>query len=138
MPVEVETVIVRQAANGRRNGKSRAAVVLRRLHFWTGAILTLNFLLLAATGTLIQHREFFGLEERTVSRKWLPAGYRTQDPDTEIRADIVVTDLHSGRMFGAAGRLAVDLAAAGFVLMIATGFGVQIVCGIRNGHKPDS
>jgi hypothetical protein len=143
MPAAIDpgTVVAGTAApagSGGRNGKSRRGLFVRRLHYWAGTILTLNFVLLILTGLLVQHRGYFRLEERTVSRKWLPAGYRPQDPDTEIRADIVVTDLHSGRIFGARGPLVVDLAAAGLLVMIVSGFSVQVICRFWNGRKDDS
>lgn len=117
----------------RRSGNGgRPAQLLRRLHLWAGAILTLNFILLVITGLCVQHRDWLQLEGRTVSRTWLPSGYRPHDPETEIRADIVLTDLHSGRLFGAWGPLMVDLAAAGFLFMIASGFIMQVSCKYRN------
>ena len=106
--------------------------ILRATHIWLGALLTANFILLILTGMVVQHRAFFRLEERTISRRWLPAGYRPQDPDTEIRADIVFTDLHSGRIFGAWGPLVVDAAAAGLLSMILTGFVMQLIYRCRN------
>jgi len=122
-------------AEARTGNGGKPAQFLRRLHFWAGAILTINFILLVITGLCVQHRDWLQLEERTVSRKWLPSGYRPHDPETEIRADIVLTDLHSGRLFGRWGPLMVDLAAAGFLFMIASGFIMQLSCKYRNRRQ---
>ncbi len=113
--------------------RTRASQVLRKFHLWLGVTFTINFLLLLLTGVLVQHRELFGLETKTVSRRWLPAGYRHQDPDTEIRADIVLTDLHSGKLFGPRGPVIVDGAAAAWILMMCSGYAVQLVSRYRNG-----
>ncbi len=138
-PAQVESIAVvasendgKAPPNGQRQAKNGTSRIIRRLHFWFGALLTINFVVLVATGLLVQHRAFFRLEERTISRKWLPAGYRPQDPDSEIRADIVITDLHSCRLFGPRGPLIVDAAAAGLLWMIASGFSMQLVCRYRN------
>lgn len=99
-----------------------------------GVVLGAFFFLLAATGLLVQHRERLRLPERSVSRRWLPAGYRPQDPDTEIRADIVLTDLHSGRIFGPKGPLVVDAVTTAWLLMIASGYILAFVR--RRNGKP--
>ena len=110
--------------------------LLRRLHLWLGALLAANFVLVGATGLLIQHREYVGLDRRTVNRRWLPEGYRPNDPDSEIRADIVATDLHSGRLFGRWGEVAVGGSAAGLLLMIASGFSMQVICRDSRKRRP--
>lgn len=120
-------------ARVRSNGWISRAV--RRFHFCLGAVLTINFVVLVVTGLLIQHRTFFRLEERTISRAWLPGGYRAGDPGSEIRADIVITDLHSGKLFGPKGPLVVDAAAGGLLLMIASGYIMQLACRYRNRRK---
>ncbi len=110
--------------------------LLRRLHFWIGALLAANFALVAVTGLLIQHREYFGLDRKTVNRRWLPEGYRPNDPECEIRADIVVTDLHSGHLFGRWGPVAADASAAGVLFMIASGFWMRLICKESRKHRP--
>ncbi len=111
---------------------------LRRFHRWVAAAFTLNFLLLAGTGFLVQHREWFRLEDKSVRRRWLPTGYRPSDPDSEIRADIVVADLHSGRLFGRYGPVVVDAAAAAWLLMMGSGAAMQIICNLRGKSGPSS
>lgn len=104
---------------------------VRKLHLVVGLVCTVNFLVLLGTGLLIQHREFFGLEQKSISRAWLPASYRPLDPDRAVRADIVITDLHSGRLYGRYGMLVVDAMTAGWFLMIATGMGIVLVQRLR-------
>jgi uncharacterized iron-regulated membrane protein len=78
-------------------------------------------LIILATGLLVQHRERFHLDERLVSRFWLPDSYRPQDGPEGVRADIVITDLHSGRIFGPTGVLVVDGLALGWLLLLLSG-----------------
>ena len=122
--------VLKAVAPGRRRNASQW---LRRVHFWMGVAFTANFLVILLTGLMVQHRSWFGLEAKTVGRRWLPTAYRMEDTDSEIRADIVVTDLHSGKLFGPKGPLVVDAAAAAWLLMMISGYGVQLVSRYRNG-----
>lgn len=140
MPVQAEDNLTGQmtAAQAQRecgSGTSNLARFLRKLHLWLGVLLTMSFLVLIISGLLVQHRTLFSLADRSVSRRWLPSDYRPHDPDTEIRADIVLTDLHSGKLFGPGGRWLADAAAGGLLLMIASGFGMQIVCRYHGSGK---
>lgn len=125
------------AAAARAFRRSRAGRWLRKLHVWIAVLFTAQFVVVVATGLLVQYREFFGLDRATVSRRWLPHAYRPLDPDTQVRADIVVTDLHSGRLFGPKGPLFVDLAVLAWIVMMATGYGMVYVSRRRsNGDGP--
>ena len=115
--------------------RCKLSQVLRKVHLWMGIVFTINFLILLLTGFLVQHRGWLALETKTVTRKWLPSGYRPGDPDEEIRADIVLTDLHSGKLFGPKGPLVVDAAAAAWLFMMSSGYGVQLLARYRNGKK---
>ncbi len=107
---------------------------MRRLHAVAGLVLTLNLALLLVTGFLMQHQETFGLEGKMVSRTWLPADYRPQDGG-EVRADIVVADLHSGRLLGGPGRMVVDAVSAGWLIMLVSGLVLFGQGRWRNGVK---
>jgi uncharacterized iron-regulated membrane protein len=120
---------------GKPNGRTRPGRLLRKVHLWVAVLFTTHFLLLAVTGVLVQHRELFGLERTTIPRSWLPAGYRPLDPDTGIRADIVITDLHSGKLFGAKGPLVVDLAVLAWIVIMASGFGMILAARRRNNGR---
>lgn len=130
-----------QGARGeRRHGLGRW---LRRLHAFAGLVLSLNLVLLLVTGFLVQHRDTFQLEEKTVSRAWLPASYRPMD-GAEVRADIVVTDVHSGRILGPSGTLIVDAATLGWAVLLVSGLWIYVFGRRRNGngngahHEPSS
>src|SRR5262245_40040899 len=82
---------------------------LRRLHAIVGIVSSVNLIILLASGFLIQHRETFRLEDRFVGRALLPDSYRPADGPSGVRADIVATDLHSGRIFGPVGLLVLDV-----------------------------
>jgi uncharacterized iron-regulated membrane protein len=99
---------------------------IRKLHIWVGLSSALYFMLIAATGVLINHREGLRLEERAVSRSWLPGGYRPQD-GAAVRADIVVTDLHSGLIFGKVGAPVLDFVAAVWFISIISGVSMLVL-----------
>jgi len=99
-----------------------------------GVISALNLLLLIGTGLLLQHVALLGLDEHTVSRRLLPSSYRPQDGDSGTRADIVVTDLHSGRMFGTAGTLFLDVVTLAWLVMLTTGLVMYWLRRGRNGR----
>jgi len=94
---------------------------LRRLHAIIGILSSLNLLMMLSSGLLMQHRETFGLEDRVISRTFLPASYRTSDGTEGVRADIVVTDLHSGRIFGPIGLIALDVITLSWAVLLLSG-----------------
>lgn len=102
------------SANGNKNW-------LRRLHAIVGIISSLNLMVLLISGLLIQHRDTFGLEEHVVSRTFLPSSYRPDDGPDGVRADIVATDLHSGRLFGTTGLLFLDVVTIFWAVLLLTG-----------------
>ena len=104
----------------RSRGKFRAASV-RRLHAFLGVISAVNLLLLITTGLLLQHMTLLHLDDHMVSRRFLPASYRPQDGPEGVRADIVMTDLHSGRILGATGTAILDVITLGWLIMLLTG-----------------
>ena len=93
----------------------------RRVHAVLGIISALNLFVLITTGFLLQHSTLLRLDERSLTRRILPSGYRPQDIGSGVRADIVVADLHSGRMFGVAGALFLDAVTLVWLVMLATG-----------------
>ena len=106
--------------------RSKRRCWTRRLHAALGLISAFNLVLLISTGFLLQNRELLRLDERTVSRRILPSFYRPEDPGRRVRADIVVTDLHSGRLLGAAGALLLDTVTLVWLGMLATGLAMYI------------
>ena len=94
---------------------------VRRTHAWLGVISACNLLLLITTGLLLQHASALHLDEHSISRRLLPAAYRPQDGDSGVRADIVITDLHSGRIIGTVGALILDAITVTWLVMLATG-----------------
>jgi len=94
---------------------------LRRLHAIIGILSSLNLLMMLSSGLLMQHRQTFGLEDRVISRTFLPASYRTSDGTEGVRADIVVTDLHSGRIFGPIGLIALDVITLSWAVLLLSG-----------------
>jgi hypothetical protein len=94
---------------------------VRRTHAWLGVISACNLLLLITSGLLLQHANALHLDEHNISRSFLPSGYRPQDADSGVRADIVITDLHSGRIIGTAGALILDAITIAWLAMLATG-----------------
>ncbi len=107
---------------------------LRSIHAWIGIISSINILVLVITGFAIQHREQLGLEEKFVNRRFLPAGYRPMD-DAGVRSDIVITDVHSGRILGRAGPLIVDGLSIAWVILVCTGLLIYAGRVRRNGGR---
>lgn len=75
------------------------------------------------------------LDEKVVSRRLLPSSYRPQDGDSGVRADIVVTDIHSGRILGVAGALILDGVTLLWLAMLATGL---LMYFRRRAHVPSA
>ena len=99
-----------------RNGK-----LTRRIHAFLGIVSALNLFVLITTGFLLQHASLLRLDEKTVSRAILPRSYRPQDGENGVRADILVTDLHSGRLIGTAGTLLLDGLTLAWMTLLITG-----------------
>ena len=93
----------------------------RRVHAVLGILSAFNLFVLITTGFLLQHSTLLKLDERSLTRRLLPSGYRPQDGGSGVRADIVVADLHSGRMFGVAGALFLDAVTLVWLVMLTTG-----------------
>ena len=110
---------------------------VRRVHAVLGMVSLLNLFVLITTGFLLQHSTLLKLDERSLTRKILPSGYRPQDVGSGVRADIVVADLHSGRMFGVAGALFLDAVTLVWLVMLATGVVMYLSKQRANGKAPD-
>jgi hypothetical protein len=93
---------------------------VRRLHLYLGLAAALYFMLIAGTGVALNHRAGLRLEDRYISRSWLPSSYRPQD-GVEVRSDIVVGDLHSGLIFGRIGAPVMDVVATVWFLSLLSG-----------------
>lgn len=93
-----------------------------RVHLWLGVSVGLYFLGLALTGIVLNHRTDWGLEEKTVSHRFLPSQYRPMDEGERTRLDIVIADLHSGLLFGKYGPAVNDVIALILVTSTLTGF----------------
>jgi hypothetical protein len=92
---------------------------VRKLHIIIGLVSALYFMLIAATGVAINHRSGWHLDEKYVSRTWLPHTYRPEE--SEVRMDIAVGDLHSGLIFGKYGAPTMDFVAAVWFISILSG-----------------
>jgi hypothetical protein len=108
---------------------------VRRAHALFGVVSALNLFVLICTGLLLQHASLLRLDEKAVSRRLLPSSYRPQDGDSGVRADIVVTDIHSGRILGVAGALILDGVTLLWLAMLATGL---LMYFRRRAHPPSA
>ena len=107
--------------------RRRLLRIVRKLHIWVGLSAALYFMLIATTGVMINHREGLRLEERIISRRWLPFNYRPEDGKDGVRADIAVADLHSGLIFGKVGKPVMDFVAAVWFLSIISGISMLVL-----------
>ena len=92
-----------------------------KIHMATGLIAALWVLLLAVTGVMINHQESLGLLDAEISDNYLPDSYRADVRTGTTRLNIIVTDLHSGRIFGAHGTWVSDLIALFLFMSITSG-----------------
>ena len=92
-----------------------------KIHVVTGLAAALWVLLLAVTGVMINHQESLGLLDTEISDNYLPDSYRADVRTGTTRLNIIVTDLHSGRIFGAYGTWVSDLIALFLFMSITSG-----------------
>ena len=95
---------------------------LYRIHVVTGLAAAVWFLLMAVSGVLINHQESLGLLDAEVSDRYLPDDYRADARTGTTRLNILITDLHSGRIFGSWGTWMSDIVALLLVVSLLTGF----------------
>ena len=95
---------------------------LYRIHLVTGLAAAIWFLLVAVTGVLINHQESLGLLEAEISDRYLPGYYRADARTGTTRLNILITDLHSGRIFGSRGHWVSDIVAVFLIVSLLTGF----------------
>lgn len=95
---------------------------LYRLHTISALIVAAWLVLLAATGVAINHQEALELAELQVSDSYLPGYYRPDYRTGSTPALIILTDIHSGRIFGDYGHLITDAIALLIVFSVITGF----------------
>ncbi len=105
----------------------------RRLHALVGIVSSLNLLILIGSGMLLQHASLLRLDEKTVTRALLPKSYRPQDGEAGVRADIFVTDLHSGRLLGTTGTVVLDVVTISWLVLLLTG--VVMYVGRQRGKQ---
>ena len=94
---------------------------LYRIHLVTGLAAAIWFLLVAVTGVLINHQESLGLLDAEISDRYLPGYYRADARTGTTRLNIVITDLHSGRIFGSRGHWMSDIVAVFLIVSLLTG-----------------
>jgi hypothetical protein len=109
-----------QSGNNDRGRGSRGKL-WRRVHALVGIVSSVNLLVLIGSGLLLQHASLLRLDEKTITRAILPKSYRQQDGDSGVRADVFVTDLHSGRLLGTTGTVVVDVLTLGWLTLLLTG-----------------
>jgi len=95
---------------------------LYRIHVVTGLAAAVWFLLMALTGILINHQESLGLLDAEVSDRYLPGYYRSDARSGTTRLNIIITDLHSGRILGSQGAWMSDLVAVLLIVSLLSGF----------------
>ena len=96
---------------------------LYRAHLVTGLAAAVWFLLMALSGVLMNHQESLGLLDAEISDRYLPDYYRADARTGATRLNILLTDLHSGRILGSRGNLVSDLIALLLVVSLASGVG---------------
>jgi len=93
-----------------------------RIHLVTGLVAGLWLVLMAVTGVLLNHQEELGLVDTLVPNAYLPGHYADEFHPEGTALAVVLTDLHSGRIFGSWWRLLSDVAGLLLLVSVATGF----------------
>ncbi len=107
-----------------------------KIHMVTGLAAALWVLLLAVTGVMMNHQESLGLLDAEISDKYLPGSYRADVRTGTTRLNIIVTDLHSGRIFGAQGTWVSDLIALFLLVSLTSGaFSYWIKRRLQRGNQ---
>ncbi len=107
-----------------------------KIHMATGLVAALWILLLAVTGVMINHQESLGLLDTEISDNYLPDSYRADVRTGTTRLNIIVTDLHSGRIFGAYGTWVSDLVALFLLVSLTSGaFSYWIKRRLQRGNQ---
>lgn len=94
---------------------------LYKVHTASALIVAAWLLLLAISGVLINHQEVLGLTEVEIRDDYLPGYYLSEFHTGTTRLNVIITDIHSGRIFGAYGYLLTDLIALLVVVSAITG-----------------
>ena len=113
---------------------------LYKIHMVTGLAAAVWLLLIAVTGVLINHQESLGLLDAEISDRYLPGSYRADARTGTTRLNVIVTDLHSGRIFGVHGHWISDLIALFLVVSLTSGaFSYRIKRQLQQAnHRKDS
>ena len=116
------------------NSRRQLLRFVRRVHLYLGLGAALYFMLIAATGVALNHRDGLHLEDHYFSRHWLPSSYRPQDA-SEVRSDILIGDLHSGLIFGRVGAPIMDVVATVWFLSLLTGISLALLGRSLHGER---
>jgi hypothetical protein len=92
-----------------------------RVHTLSALIVAAWLLLLALTGVAINHQESLGLADLQVSDQLLPSYYRAEFRTGSTSALVILTDIHSGRIFGPFGTYLTDAIALLIVVSVISG-----------------
>ena len=92
-----------------------------RVHVVTGLAAAVWFLLMALTGVLVNHQESLGLLDAEISDRYLPGYYRSDARTGTTRLNIIITDLHSGRILGSQGHWLSDGVALLLIVSLLSG-----------------
>jgi hypothetical protein len=91
----------------------------RPLHLGVGIFVAVYIALIGISGMVLNHSRSLRLDDRYVSRTWLPSSYRMQE--TAVRADVALNDFHSGLLSGRTGAPVMGTVAAFSMLLLTSG-----------------
>jgi hypothetical protein len=97
----------------------------RKFVLWLGVVCALYLALIAGTSVALNHSQLLRLEQRHISRLWLPASYQ-QDAGYDVPIDVVLRDLNRGLLFSKAGARVLDSLLVLWLLALGVHVGVQI------------
>ena len=109
-------------------GYRRRRIPLLKWHRSLGIAAAFFAAVLAVTGILLNHNAALGLQQKQITQAWLLDHYDINSvPEDEfsypetLTLDRVILDIHTGRFFGDAGRIVMDIVALAMLLLSLTG-----------------
>jgi hypothetical protein len=97
---------------------------VRSFQYSLAIVSVLYLAVVAATALAVNHSHALRLDQRHISRIWLPTAY-APDSGYEVQADVVLRDLNSGLLYSRAGARILDTFVVFWVMTLSMQLGLR-------------